>query len=54
MHDILKPELDFGGAIDDLRLLLALGLDAAQSDNKPHWYANSEFKAVRDASQKAK
>jgi Zn-dependent M28 family amino/carboxypeptidase len=54
VHDILRPEFDFSGAIDDMRLLLAVGLEAAQSDNKPRWYANSEFKAVRDASLKPK
>jgi Zn-dependent M28 family amino/carboxypeptidase len=54
VHDVLKPELDFSGAIDDIRLLLAVGLDAAQSEQKPRWYANSEFAAVRAASQKPK
>jgi hypothetical protein len=54
VHDVLKPEFDFSGAIDDMQLLLSVGLDAANTDNKPRWYTNSEFKAVRDASLKVK
>lgn len=54
VHDVLKPELDFSGAVDDMHLLLAVGLDAAQSNDRPHWHASSEFNAARDASLKAK
>jgi Zn-dependent M28 family amino/carboxypeptidase len=47
--DVVKPDWDLSGAVEDLRLLLALGYAVAQASDIPHWTSTSEFKARRDA-----
>jgi Zn-dependent M28 family amino/carboxypeptidase len=47
--DMVKPDWDLSGAVDDLRLMLELGYTVAQSAEYPRWKNGSEFKARRDA-----
>ena len=36
--------------MQDLTLLLQVGLAVANGDTWPNWYKNSEFRAIRDQS----
>jgi Zn-dependent M28 family amino/carboxypeptidase len=47
--DMVKPDWDLSGAVDDLRLMLDLGYSVAQSGEYPQWNSGSEFKARREA-----
>jgi len=47
--DVVKPDWDLSGAVEDLRLMLELGYTVAQAHDIPHWKSTSEFKARRDA-----
>jgi Zn-dependent M28 family amino/carboxypeptidase len=47
--DMVKPDWDLSGAVDDLRLMLDLGYSVAQSGEYPQWKSGSEFKARREA-----
>jgi hypothetical protein len=51
--DAVKPDCDLAGAVEDLRLLLALGYTVAQMHAIPHWMSTSEFKARRVAMMRA-
>jgi Zn-dependent M28 family amino/carboxypeptidase len=51
--DVVKPDWNLSGAVDDLRLMLELGYIVAQSGEYPQWKSGSEFKARRDAMMKA-
>jgi len=51
--DMVKPDWNLSGAVDDLRLMLELGYTVAQSGEYPQWKSGSEFKARRDAMMKA-
>jgi Zn-dependent M28 family amino/carboxypeptidase len=51
--DMVKPDWDLSGAVDDLRLMLELGYTVAQSDAIPQWKSDSEFKVRRDAMMNA-
>ena len=44
---------DVSGSIEELRLLQVVGARAANDPHWPTWYADSEFRAVREASLKA-
>jgi Zn-dependent M28 family amino/carboxypeptidase len=46
--DVIKPDWDLSGAIEDLQLLVALGYAVANGDRWPEWKAGSEFKARRE------
>jgi Zn-dependent M28 family amino/carboxypeptidase len=48
VSDEIGPEWDSAGAVQEMQLLLRVGLDVAQSDQWPQWKAGSEFKARRD------
>jgi len=50
--DMVKPDWNLSGAVDDLRLMLELGYTVAQSGEYPQWKSGSEFKARRDAMMK--
>src|SRR5437764_103089 len=50
--DEVNPEWDLSGAADDLRLLLEVGYQVANSDKFPEWKPGTEFKAKRDAMMK--
>jgi Zn-dependent M28 family amino/carboxypeptidase len=47
--DVVLPEWDFSGVMEDLQLLFEVGLGVAQGDRFPEWKPGSEFKARRDA-----
>lgn len=46
--DEVKPDWDLSGAVDDLKLLFAVGDRVANGTTWPEWKAGTEFKAVRD------
>jgi Zn-dependent M28 family amino/carboxypeptidase len=52
VSDDIKPEWDLGGAVQEIQLLLRVGLDIASTDSWPQWKEGSEFKARRDAMMK--
>jgi len=52
--DEVKPDWDLSGAVEDLRLLYAVGLRVANDPAWPAWKPGTEFKAARDAMLKAK
>jgi Zn-dependent M28 family amino/carboxypeptidase len=45
--DDLSPEWDFSGAVEDARLLFALGVRVANSPTLPQWRPGDEFEAAR-------
>jgi Zn-dependent M28 family amino/carboxypeptidase len=47
--DEIKPDWDLSGAVEDLRLLMAVGYRVANTDKYPEWKPGTEFKAKRDA-----
>ena len=49
--DEYDPKWDLTGPVDDLNALYALGRDLADSDQWPNWYADNEFRAIRDKSR---
>ena len=46
--DEIKPDWDLSGAVDDVRMLLTLGVHVADADQWPAWKAGTEFKAIRE------
>ena len=46
--DEVKPDWDMSGGVEDLRLLLDVGWNVANTTRWPEWKAGSEFKARRD------
>jgi Zn-dependent M28 family amino/carboxypeptidase len=46
--DDVKPDWDLGGAVEDVRLLLAVGYRVAGAASYPAWRPGSEFRAVRE------
>jgi len=53
VSDVVNPEWDFSGVVEDTRLLFAAGYEVAQGKAKPEWKADAEFKAARDSSLQA-
>ncbi len=51
--DEYEASWDVSGSLEDLRLLYAVGRRAADDRHWPAWYADSEFRAAREASLKA-
>jgi Zn-dependent M28 family amino/carboxypeptidase len=47
--DVIKPDWDLSGAIEDLQLLLAVGRAVANGDRWPEWKDGSEFQKRRAA-----
>jgi Zn-dependent M28 family amino/carboxypeptidase len=47
--DVILPDWDLSGAVEDERMLFLLGYGVAQSSQFPQWQAGSEFKPARDA-----
>jgi len=47
--DVVKPDWDLSGAVDDLKVLFAVGYRVAQADTFPEWRPGNEFKATREA-----
>ncbi len=58
-HDYHKPSDEYSaswkldGALEDMRLYFAVGLELAMGDAWPNWHAGNEFRAARDASRSA-
>jgi Zn-dependent M28 family amino/carboxypeptidase len=50
--DIVRPDWDLSGAIEDMDLLMTVGLNVANSSAWPQWKPGTEFKAKRDAMMK--
>ncbi len=53
VSDEVKPDWEFSGGVEDLRLLLDIGWRVADGDQWPGWKAGSEFKARREAMLKS-
>jgi len=51
--DEIKPDWDFSGAAEDLRLLMTVRYRVANTDKYPEWKPGTEFKAKRDAMMKS-
>jgi len=47
--DVVKPDWDLSGAVDDLKVFFAVGYRVAQADKFPEWRPGNEFKATREA-----
>lgn len=47
--DELRPDWDLAGAVEDLQLYFAVGLNVANADRYPEWRPGTEFKAKREA-----
>jgi Zn-dependent M28 family amino/carboxypeptidase len=47
--DIVRPDWDLSGAVQDLQLLWMLGYDVAQAAKFPEWKPGNEFRARREA-----
>ena len=52
--DTWSPSWDLRGAAEDVDLFYRVGLELGNSRRWPEWRANSEFKAIRDASASAR
>jgi len=49
--DQWQPDWTFAGGARDLSILYTLGMQLADSKQWPNWSSDSEFRAIRDASQ---
>jgi Zn-dependent M28 family amino/carboxypeptidase len=47
--DVIKPDWDLSGAVEDLKVFFAVGYRVAQASKFPEWKPGNEFKATRDA-----
>lgn len=47
--DVVDPDWDLSGVVQDLEALYAVGRQLADSDTWPNWYPGNPFRAVRDA-----
>lgn len=43
VNDVVQPNWNTGGAVDDIALLFQTGYQAAQAKEPPHWKAGAEF-----------
>ena len=50
--DLVKPDWDLSGAVQDLQLFYRVGRQVADADHYPQWKPGTEFKAKRDAQLK--
>ncbi|HTX06245.1 MAG TPA: M28 family metallopeptidase [Steroidobacteraceae bacterium] len=48
-NDVFDPNWDLSGTLEDIQTLYILGRNLADGDQWPDWYADSEFRARRDA-----
>ena len=49
VSDVIKPDWDLSGAVEDLQLLFQVGYRIAQERPYPEWKPGTEFKAKREA-----
>jgi len=47
--DVVRPDWDLSGALEDLKVFFAVGYRVAEADKFPEWKPGNEFKARRDA-----
>jgi Zn-dependent M28 family amino/carboxypeptidase len=47
--DVIKPDWDLSGAVEDLQVFFAVGYRVAQADKYPEWKPGNEFRAIREA-----
>jgi len=47
--DIVRPDWDMNGAVQELQYYWMVGYRVAQADRYPEWRPGTEFKAIRDA-----
>ncbi len=47
--DVVNPDWDLSGVVQDLEALYGVGQELANSDAWPNWYPGSPFRALRDA-----
>ena len=47
--DVIKPDWDLAGAVEDLKVFFGVGYRVAQAAKFPDWKPGNEFKATRDA-----
>jgi Zn-dependent M28 family amino/carboxypeptidase len=50
--DVIEPDWDLRGAMDDCRLFFSIGKTVADADKMPVWKPTAEFKAIREVSLK--
>ncbi len=50
--DVIQPDWDLGGAVQDLQIYFVMAYRIAQTPTFPAWSPTSEFKARRDAMMK--
>lgn len=48
-NDVFDPNWDLSGTLEDIQTLYLLGRNLADDDRWPDWYADSDFRALRDA-----
>jgi Zn-dependent M28 family amino/carboxypeptidase len=48
-NDVFDPNWDLSGTLEDIQTLYLLGRNLADGNDWPDWYADSEFRARRDA-----
>jgi len=48
--DVIKPDWDLSGAVEDLQVFFAVGYRVAQADKYPEWKPGNEFRAMREQS----
>jgi Zn-dependent M28 family amino/carboxypeptidase len=53
-QDVVMPDWDLAGLVEDAQLFWLVGYHAAQADKYPEWKPGTEFKALREASLKQK
>jgi Zn-dependent M28 family amino/carboxypeptidase len=46
--DVIKPDWDLSGAVEDAQLLFAVGYRVANADKFPEWKPGNEFRAKRE------
>ncbi len=51
--DIVRPDWDMSGAVEDLQFYWMIGYRVAQADRYPEWKPGTEFKAMREAQLRA-
>jgi Zn-dependent M28 family amino/carboxypeptidase len=50
--DVIKPDWDLSGTVEDLQLFWMVGFEVANADTLPQWKPGTEFKAKREAQLK--
>jgi Zn-dependent M28 family amino/carboxypeptidase len=54
VHDMVEPDWDLRGAVQDIDLLYQVGYQVAQGSDYPQWKSTAEFKLAREQSLAAR